>query len=161
MRLVRRISVFVTAAVIASAMAGPATGAPAACSGAGWVAPDAATIQVRVADGVTFISFAFFGEHPLCLNDGSDVVASAEGRLWQRVGADGSVNLRFVETLSFGGGTLRYRGNATLNAAGWHSHVRTVGSGTGILSGIHGQGVFSPIDPVTGAFTDEIFYVYR
>ena len=156
-----RLVTLAATALLALAMAGPAAAAPVACSGAGWVAPDASTIQVRTADGLTFVTFEFFGEHPLCLADGSHVTANATGQLWQRTGRDGSVSLRFSETLSYGGGTLDYRGNATLNSAGWTSHVRTVGGGTGSLTGIHGQGTFSPIDPVTGAFTDEIFYVYR
>jgi len=150
-----------SASLLALAIVGSAAAAPASCVGSGWVAPDPSTIEVRVADGVTFIAFEFFGEHPLCLADGTLVVGAVEGQLWQRIGSDGSVNIRFEETLFYGDGTLAYRGNATGNASGWSSHVRTVGTGTGSLAGIHGQGTFSPIDPATGAFSDEIFYVYR
>jgi hypothetical protein len=159
---VRPLISMVTAGLLALAIAGPAAAAkPAACAGAGWVAPDVTTIQVRAADGVTFVTFEFFGEHPICLADGTQTSATISGRLWQRTGRDGAVNLRFFETLSVAGGTLDYRGNATFNAAGWHSHVRTVGTGTGTLAGITGQGTFSPIDPVTGAFSDVIFYAYH
>ncbi len=149
------------AALLVLSLAGPSAAAPEPCVGAGWVAPDLATIQVRIADGITFVEFDFFGEHPLCLADGTEVTGTVSGHLWQRVGPGGTVGLRFSETLFYDGGTLDYRGNASLNGTRWTSHVRTVGPGTGVLEGIHGQGTFSPIDPLTGAFTDEIFYVYR
>lgn len=158
----RRLLTLAATGLLALLLAAPAAAAkPIACVGAGWVAPDPATITTRTADGVTFIKFEFFGEHSLCLADGTEVSGTVAGKLWQRVGKNGSIKLRFYETLSVDGGTLNYRGNATLNGAGWRSHVRTVGVGTGALAGIHGRGTFSPVDPVTGAFTDEIFYVYR
>ncbi|HSL97416.1 MAG TPA: hypothetical protein VK831_02475 [Candidatus Deferrimicrobiaceae bacterium] len=149
------------AAVALTVLAMPAVAAPEPCAGAGWVAPDFATFEQRVEGQVTQVTFEFYGEHPLCLADGSQVTGTVTGRLWQQNGPNGAVSLRFDEVLSYGGGTLGYRGEATFNAAGWVSHVRTVGPGTGILEGISGQGWFSPIDPNTGAFTDEIAYTYN
>lgn len=115
--------------------------------------------QVWQAGPNTFVSFGFTALHDLCLADGSVVVAAVEGTLWQRIGGDGSMNLRFDEVATYGGGTLAYRGEASLNESGWHASVRTVGNGTGVLSGIHGQGTFWPTSP--SSFGDVISYVYR
>lgn len=160
MRLMRKITLLASVGMLALAVATPVAAAPTSCAGAGIVFP-VSLPEVRVAGGTTFVEFDFAGEHPLCLADGTRLQAAASGHLWQQTHADGSGSLRFVETLSWAGGELNYIGNATFNASGWIGHVRTVGSGTGALAGIHGQGTFSPIDPLTGAFTDEIFYVYR
>lgn len=138
----------------------PASAAPEPCIGAGAVGPTEAP-SVSFAGGVTFVEFDFAGVHPICLADGTQVVAPVHGHLWQRIYSDGSVFLRFEEVLEWDGGQLEYRGNATFNGSGWNSAVRTVGNATGALAGIQGHGTFSPIDPVTGAFTDEISYVYR
>lgn len=156
----RKISLLASISMLALTAATPAAAAPTACTGGGVVFPVSAP-EIRVAGGTTFVEFDFAGEHPLCLADGSRVQGLVSGHLWQTTHADGSGSLRFIESLSWGGGELDYSGNATFNASGWRGHVRTVGSGTGPLVGIHGQGTFSPIDPLTGTFTDEIFYVYR
>lgn len=138
----------------------PVAASPTSCVGSGQIWP-VETPQVRMADGATFIDFAFGGVHPLCLADGTFVPAApVGGHVWQRIDADGSIFVRFAETLSYGGGELHYRGNATFNAGGWQSAVRTVGQGSGPLAGIVGQGTFSPIG-ADGSFSDEIFYVYR
>lgn len=136
----------------------PVAAAPEPCVGAGQVWP-VETPAVRVADGVTFVEFDFAGIHPICMADGSMSIAPVAGHLWQRIYADGSLFVRFDETLSYDGGELHYRGNATYNAGGWHSAVRTVGTTSGALSGIRGQGTFSPI-AADGSFTDEILYTY-
>lgn len=147
-----------SAALLAGAM--PVAASPTACVGSGQIWPVEAP-QVRVADGTTFIDFDFGGVHPICLADGTLVpAASVSGHVWQRIDPDGSIFVRFHETLTYDGGELQYRGNATFNASGWQSAVRTVGSGTGPLAGIVGHGTFSPIS-ADGAFTDEIFYTYR
>jgi hypothetical protein len=141
--------------------AAPVAAAPAACSGAGWVAPNFATLESRVVGNMAQITFEYSGQHPLCLENGTQVTAAVAGRLWESLGTDGSVGIRFSETLSYGGGTLGFSGDATFGPAGWHSHVRTNGSGTGLLSGMRGEGSFSPINPNTGAFTDTIAYTYH
>jgi hypothetical protein len=155
---VRRLLSTVLAGGLLLATAIPVAASPSACSGAGQVWP-IETPAIRVADGVTFIEFDFAGLHPICLSDGTMTTASVEGHLWQRMYANGAVFVRFDETLSHDGGELQYRGNAMFNAGGWHSAVRTVGPSSGSLSGIHGQGTFSPI-AADGSFTDEIYYTY-
>lgn len=116
-------------------------------------------LDVRSADGQTVTAFDFTGLHDLCLKDGSKVTASMEGRLVQRLAANGDLTLRFEETLGYGGGTLDFRGEATLGGGTWQSHVQTVGAGTGPLAGIHAQGSFSPSGP--GSFSDVLYLVYR
>jgi hypothetical protein len=160
MRRSSRLVALSAAGLLAISFTGTAAAAPTACGGAGYIYPTSA-INSRVASDITFIDFDFAGVHPLCLADGTQVQGVVAGHVWQRLYPDGSLFVRFAERLSLNGASLHYAGNATLNSAGWHSHVRTVGAGTGALAGIHGQGAFSPIDPVTGAFTDEIHYVYR
>jgi len=160
MRLMRKITLLASIGMLAVAVATPVAAAPTSCAGAGIVFP-VSTPEIHVADGTTFVEFDFAGEHPVCLADGARVQATVSGHLWEKIHADGSGSLRFIETLSWGGGELDYSGNATFNASAWKGHVRTVGNGTGPLTGINGQGTFSPIDPLTGTFTDEIFYVYR
>lgn len=156
----RRLLSALLASGLLLATAIPASAAPSPCIGAGQVWP-VETPSVHVADGVTFVEFDFAGVHPICLADGTLVPsAPVAGHIWQRIDADGSIFLRFDETLSYDGGELRYRGNATSNAGGWQSAVRTVGTSSGALSGIVGQGTFSPIE-ADGSFTDEIYYTYR
>jgi hypothetical protein len=138
-----------------------AAAAPLPCSGSGWVAPIVQSIEVRQMGQVTETTFDYFGQHPICLADGQQVTGDISGRLVQRNGPGGSLGLQFDEVLSYGGGALGYRGDATYSSTGWTSHVRTVGDGSGPLAGIEGQGAFSPIDPGTGGFSDQIFYVYH
>jgi hypothetical protein len=116
-------------------------------------------LEVRVADSHTFVEFDFTGLHDICLADSSVVTGEIAGHLMQRTSADGDLSLRFDEILSYGGGTLGYRGEASLADGKWQSHVRTVGRGTGPLAGIHGQGTFWFTGPTSLA--DVISYVYR
>ena len=115
-------------------------------------------IQVRQAGSQTFVDFDFTGLHDICLADGSVVTGIVEGHMSQRISANGDLGLRFDEVLSYGGGTLGYRGEASLTRGNWQSHVVTVGNGTGPLAGIHGQGTFVFTGPTSLA--DVIYYVY-
>jgi hypothetical protein len=149
------------AAVVAaaSAVAGPAeASAPAAC--AGTVAlTGTSNLQVRPAGAQTLVSFDFTGTHDICLSNGSLVTGTVAGELEERLAPNGDLTLQFDEILSYGGGTLGYRGSASLSGSNWQSHVQTVGAGTGPLAGIDGQGSFYPNGP-TG-FTDLISYTYH
>jgi hypothetical protein len=143
------------AAVVAIAPADAA--APVACAGTIQLT-GVSNVEVRAAGPATFTSFDFTGLHDICLADGSVVTGTVAGHLVQRQAADGDVTLRFDEVLSYGGGTLAYRGSASLSGENWQSHVATVGAGTGVLAGIHGQGSFFPTGPTS--FADVIHYVY-
>ena len=56
----------------------------------------------------------FTGLHYICLADNSEVTGTVAGHLVQRTAANGDTNLSFNEVLSYGGGTLGYRGEASL-----------------------------------------------
>jgi len=114
--------------------------------------------QVRQAGRQTFVEFDFTGLHDICLEDHSVVTGIVEGHLVQRTSDNGDLGLRFDEVLSYGGGTLGYRGEGSLTRGNWQSHVVTVGAGTGPLNGIHGQGTFWFTGPAS--FADLIYYVY-
>jgi hypothetical protein len=114
--------------------------------------------QVRQADSQTFVEFDFVGLHDICLADHSEVTGTVAGHLVQRTAANGDLNLGFNEVLSYGGGTLGYRGEASLTGGNWRSQVMTVGAGTGPLAGIRGQGTFWFTGPTSLA--DVIYYVY-
>lgn len=157
-RAIGSVTAALAGGALSLAMVVPAAAAPTGCAGSGQVAPTEVP-TVRVADGVTFIDFDFAGVHSICLSDGTLVVGSLTGHLWERIDADGSIFMRFAETLSLDG-ALGFRGNATYNDAGWTSHVRTVGAPTGSLAGIEGQGTFSPLAS-DGSFTDLIAYTYH
>lgn len=148
------------AALAAVALApGAAATAPVPCAGTVVIVP-AGTPDVRVAGGETFVSFDFTGWHDVCLADGSSVVATVTGHIVQRTSADGDLSLRFVETVSHGGSSIDFRGEATLSGTNWQSHVQTVGAGTGLFAGMSGQGSFWPT-ATPGVLTDVIHYVYR
>jgi opacity protein-like surface antigen len=147
------------AAAAAVVAAGPAdAAAPVACAGTVNLT-GTSNFEVRAAGLETFVSFDFTGTHDLCLADGSLVIGTVQGHLLQRLAPDGDLTLRFDEVLSYGGGTLGYRGEASLSGPNWQSHVQTVGAGTGVLAGISGQGSFFPTGPTS--FADVIDYVYR
>jgi opacity protein-like surface antigen len=114
--------------------------------------------QVRQVDSQTFVEFDFTGLHDICLADHSEVTGATAGYLLQRTSVNGDLDLRFNETLSYGGGTLGYRGEASLRGDNWQSQVMTVGEGTGALSGIHGEGTFWFTGPTS--LEDVISYVY-
>jgi hypothetical protein len=151
-------------ALLASILAGVLTGAGTALGSA--PVPCAGTVQLtgssnfelRQAGSQTFVEFDFTGLHDICLADGSLVTGTVAGHLVQRSSADGDLGLRFDEVLSYGGGTLGYRGEASLADGNWQSHVQTVGAGTGPLAGIHGRGEFWFTGPAS--FADVISYVY-
>jgi hypothetical protein len=147
-------AVLLTAVVAAGAAR---AAAPVPCAGTVQLTGTSNTV-VRSAGGNTFVEFDFTGLHDICLADGSRVVGTLEGHLVQRTSADGDLSLRFDEVLSYGGGTLGFRGEATLADGNWQSHVGTVGSGTGPLAGMHGQGSFWFTGPTSLA--DVIAYVY-
>lgn len=144
------------AAVVVAAPADAAT--PLACAGTISLT-GVSDLEVRPAGPETFVSFDFTGLHDICLADGSLVTGTVAGHLDQRLAPDGDLTLRFDEVLSYGGGTLAYRGEASLSGSNWQSHVQTVGAGTGVLAGISGQGSFFPTGPTS--FADVIHYVYR
>ena len=143
--------------VFAGAMTTFAAGKPTACAGEAFLT-GVSNVQVRTVGTQTFTSFDFTGMHSLCLADGSHVLGTIAGHLEQRVAADGDTSVRFVETLTYGDGTLDYRGEAISNGDVFRSAVRTVGLGTGSLRGIHGQGTFWFTSPTS--FADSIAYVY-
>jgi opacity protein-like surface antigen len=156
---IRRMLVAAAATVAAIAAAAPAdAAAPVACAGTIAIAGVSNT-SVRPAGPQTFVSFDFTGTHDICLADGSLVTGTIAGRLEERLAPDGDLSLRFEETFAYGGGTLGYRGEASLTGSTWQGHVQTVGAGTGPLAGISGHGSFYPTGPTS--FGDLVFYVYR
>jgi len=141
-----------------TALAVTTTGAaPERCDGTVQLTSQS-NFQERHAGRQTFVQFDFTGLHDICLADGSVVTGIVEGHMSQRISANGDLGLRFDEVLSYGGGTLGYRGEASLTGGNWQSHVVTVGNGTGPLAGIHGQGTFVFTGPTSLA--DVIYYVY-
>ena len=154
-----RLLAAVAAAAAALAVTGPTdAAAPVACAGTVNLT-GLSNVEVRVAGPETFLSLDFTGTHDICLADGSLVTGTVAGHLVQRLAPDGDLTLRFDEVLSYGGGTLGYRGEASLSGSNWQGHVQTVGAGTGALAGISGQGSFFPTGPTS--FADVIDYVYR
>jgi hypothetical protein len=131
--------------------------APTPCAGAVQLT-GVSNLQVQAAGGNTITQFDFTGLHDICLADGSRVTGTLAGHLVQRTSADGDLSIRFEETLSYGGGALGFRGEASLAGGNWQSHVQTVGPGSGPLAGIRGQGSFWFTGPTTLA--DVISYVY-
>jgi hypothetical protein len=134
-----------------------AAGPPVPCAGT-VVLTAMSNFQVRQVDSQTFIDFDFTGLHDICLADHSEVTGAAAGHLSERTSSNGDLTLQFDETLSYGGGTLGYHGEASLTGGNWQSQVTTVGAGTGPLQGIHGQGTFQFTGPTSLA--DLIYYVY-
>jgi hypothetical protein len=154
----RRILFAVAGLVTAALVPGAAQAtAPVACAGTVQLTGTSNT-QVRVAAGNTFVEFDFTGLHDICLADGSRVTGTLTGHLVQRTSADGDLSIRFDEILAYGGGTLGFRGEASLTDGAWQSHVQSVGAGTGPLAGMHGQGSFWFTGPTSLA--DLIHYVY-
>lgn len=153
------LSILAATALAAGAVGAGSVGAsaPVPCGGT-FVLTGQSNVQARQAGTQTFVEFDFTGLHDLCLADGSFVTGTVAGHLVQRISAGGDLSLRLEETLSLGGGTLDYRGEAGLAKGKWQSHIQTVGQGTGSLAGIHGQGEFWPTGP--GTFEDVINYVY-
>jgi hypothetical protein len=155
----RRLLAALPIAAVAVALAGPAeASAPVACEG-NVALTGVSNQQIRAVGPHTIVSFDFTGLHDLCLADGTKVVATIAGHLVQRLAPNGDLTLRFDEVLSYGGGDLAFRGEASLSGTNWQSHVQSVGQGTGPLAGIQGQGSFFPTGPAS--FADVIYYVYR
>jgi hypothetical protein len=148
-----------TGAVIAGAIVTGAAdaAAPVPCAGV-VLLTGTSNVEVRTAGPQTFVEFDFTGLHDVCLADGSRVQGTLAGHLVQRTSSSGDVSIHLEETLFYGGGTLDYRGEASLAKGRWQSHIQTVGRGTGPLAGIHGQGEFFPTGPTS--FADVISYVY-
>lgn len=156
----RRLRLLATVAAAAFAVAPGAVAeaaSPVPCHGTVAIT-GTSNFDVRTAGGHTIVAFDFIGVHDICLRDGSKVVASIAGRLVQRLSPNGDLTLRFDEVLSYGGGSLGFRGEASLSGGKWQSHVQSVGTGTGQLAGIHGQGEFWFTGPTS--FADVISYVY-
>jgi hypothetical protein len=157
-RTTRMKQTFLYTSLAVMALAVTPTGAvPEPCEGTVQLTSQS-NFQVRQAGSQTFVEFDFTGLHDICLADGSEVTGTVAGHLVQRTSANGDLGLRFDEVLSYGGGTLGYRGEASLTRGNWQSHVVTVGAGTGPLNGIHGQGTFWFTGPAS--FADLISYVY-
>ena len=152
----KQIFLHVSLTIIALAVTASAS-PPEPCSGTVQLTSQS-NFQVRQAGRQTFVEFDFTGLHDICLADGSVVTGIVEGHMSQRISANGDLGLRFDEVLSYGGGTLGYRGEASLTGDNWQSHVVTVGNGTGPLAGIHGQGTFVFTGPTSLA--DVIYYTY-
>jgi hypothetical protein len=113
------------------ALAGTANAAaPVACDGAVQLT-NQSNVQVRQVGFQTFVEFDFTGLHDICLGNGSEVTGVVTGHLVQRISTNGDFTLRFNEILSYGGGTLGYRGEASQSNGHFQSHVVTVGAGTG------------------------------
>ena len=154
----RRILFAVAGLVAAALVPGAAlASSPVPCAGNVQLTGTSNT-QVRAAGGNTFVEFDFTGLHDICLADGSRVTGTLAGHLVQRTSADGDLSIQFEETLAYGGGTLGFRGEASLADGAWQSHVQSVGAGTGPLAGMHGQGSFWFTGPTSLA--DVILYVY-
>jgi len=150
--------IFLYTSLAVMALAVSTTGAaPEPCYGTVQLTSQS-NFQMRQAGRQTFIQFDFTGLHDICLADGSVVTGIVAGHLVQRTSANGDFGLNFDEVLSYNGGTLGYRGAGSLTGGNWHSHVTTVGNGTGPLAGIHGQGTFVFTGPAS--LTDVINYVY-
>ena len=115
--------------------------------------------STRAAGPETIVSFDFAGTHDICLADGSEVTADIVGHLVEHLAPDGSLTLHFDEVLSFGDGTVGFRGEASLIDGNWRSEVRTAGAGTGVLAGVEGHGSFYPTGP--SSFDDVIDYEYH
>ena len=145
----------VVAAVLSTGTA--AASAPVPCAGTVQLT-GTSNLSVEQAGPQVVVEFDFTGLHDLCLADGSVVTGTVSGHLVQRTSADGDLSIRFDEILSFGGGTLGYRGEAALANGTWQSHVQTVGAGTGPLAGILGHGEFWFTGPAS--LGDVISYVY-
>jgi len=144
-------------AAIATGLTMSASAAPEPCSGNVQITGQS-NFQVRQAGSQTFVEFDFTGLHDICLANGSEVTGTVAGHLVQRTSTNGNSSLNFDEVLSYGGGTLGYRGEASLTGGNWQSQVTTLGAGTGPLSGIHGHGTFWFTGPTSLA--DVIYYVY-
>ena len=150
--------IFLYTSLAVMALAVTTTGAaPEPCEGTVELTSQS-NLQERQAGRQTFVEFDFTGLHEICLADSSVVTGIVEGHMVQRISANGDFSLRFDEVLSYNGGTLGYRGQGSLTGGNWHSHVVTVGNGTGPLAGIHGQGTFVSTGPTS--LTDVIYYVY-
>jgi opacity protein-like surface antigen len=156
---VKQVSILGAVAAIACAVAASlaSASAPVPCAGT-VVITGTSNFEVRTAGKQTFTEFDFTGLHDICLASGSKVNASIAGHLVQRASADGDLGIRIAETLSYGGGTLGFRGEASLSNGKWQSHIQSVGAGTGPLAGMHGQGTFWPTGP--NSFDDVIYYIY-
>lgn len=157
-RLVRVVLPVLLAVAGALATTGAAAAAaPVPCEGTVQLTGTSNT-QAATAGTQVVVSFDFTGLHDVCLLDGSVVTGEVSGRLTQRTAADGDMSLRFDEVLTYEDGTLGYRGEAGLANGTWESTVQTVGEGTGVLAGVHGQGTFWFTGPTSLA--DVIAYVY-
>jgi hypothetical protein len=120
--------IFLYASLAVMAFAAAATGTAPEPCSGTVLLTGMSNFQVRQADSQTFVEFDFVGLHDICLAD------------------------------HYGGGTLGYRGEASLTGGNWRSQVMTVGAGTGSLAGIRGQGTFWFTGPTSLA--DVIYYVY-
>jgi hypothetical protein len=150
--------IFLYTSFIVMALAVTATAwNPEPCSGT-ILLTGMSNFQVRQVDSQTFVEFDFTGLHDICLADHSEVTGTTAGHLVQRTSANDDIDLHFNEILSYGGGTLGYRGEASLTGDNWQSQVVTTGGGSGPLSGIHGQGTFWFTGPTS--LQDLINYVY-
>jgi hypothetical protein len=158
----RRFIMLLGCAVVLMALA--PTGAGGAtkltCAGTVVVVPNAATILVKSAGTQQFVEFDFTGTHPLCLRDGTQVTATIAGHFVQRTSPDGDLTIRFEETMSYGAGSLDFRGEASLSGSNWQSHVQSVGQGTGPMSGLSAQGSFFPTANPS-VLTDVLVYIYH
>lgn len=148
-------AVLAVACAVAAGLA--SASAPAPCAGTVAIT-GVSNVETRTAGTQTFTEFDFTGLHDICLADGSFASGTIAGHLVQRASADGDLSIHISETLSYGGGELDFRGEASLSNGKWQSHIQSVGSGTGPLSGMRGQGRFWPTGPNT--FGDLIYYVY-
>ena len=129
------------------------------CQGTVTIVPILNSFEVSEDGTQTALSFGFTGTHPLCFPDGSQVTATIAGHMVQHL-SDNGLTLRFDETLSYGGDSLEFRGEASLVGSNWESHVQSVGQGTGKLAGVSAQGSFFPTaDP--SVLTDVLFYVFH
>jgi hypothetical protein len=154
----RSTGLFLAVTLLLGSAAPAAASQPIRCDGFARIQAITSGPEVREADGTVFVTLTFEGIHTLCLANGHNVLATIAGTLWQKTEPNGDMTVRFVETLAYNGSTLDYRGQGSLEDGVWSSAVRTVGKGTGVLTGIHGQGEFWPVAP--DRFDDTIWYVY-
>jgi hypothetical protein len=129
------------------------------CQGIITIIPILSSFEITEDGTQKIIEFDFTGTHPLCMPDGSEVTANIAGHMVQHL-SDNGLTLQFDETLSFGGDSLDFRGEASLAGSNWQSHVQTTGQGSGALAGVSAQGSFFPTaDPTV--LTDVLFYVFH
>jgi hypothetical protein len=107
---------------------------------------------------VTVERWDFTGVQDFCLRDGSGVEAEIAGDLTLTTHADGSGIVVVHYSLAVTDGTLKGTVLTHYSPTSFDSRVHAFG-GTGVLSGVSGEGTTIPTGPNT--FADQMEYRYR